>query len=37
MKKSPSIAQAAAQGLALQPGETLRRLSIEEAVNLSLE
>jgi outer membrane protein len=33
----PSIAQAAAQGLVLQPGETLRRLSIEESVNLALE
>jgi outer membrane protein len=33
----PAIAQAAAQGLALQPGESLRRLSIDEAVNLALE
>jgi outer membrane protein TolC len=31
------IAQAAAQGLALQPGESLRRLSIDEAVKLGLE
>ena len=31
------IAQSAAQGLALQPGESLRRLSIDEAVNLALE
>jgi outer membrane protein len=32
-----SLTRAAAQGLALQPGETLRRLSIDEAVNLGLE
>jgi outer membrane protein len=32
-----SITQSAAQGLALQPGESLRRLSIDEAVNLGLE
>jgi outer membrane protein len=32
-----SLAQAAAQGLPLQPGETLRRLSIDEAVKLGLE
>ena len=31
------LTQAAARGLALQPGETLRRLSIDEAVNLGLE
>ena len=31
------IAKAAAQGLALQPGETLRTLSIDEAVKLGLE
>jgi outer membrane protein len=31
------ITQAAAQGLALQPGESLRRLSIDEAVKLGLE
>ncbi len=32
-----SIGQAAAVGLPLQPGETLRRLSIDEAVTLGLE
>jgi len=31
------IAKAAAQGLALQPGETLRTISIDEAVKLGLE
>ena len=31
------IAKAAAQGLALQPGETLRPISIDEAVKLGLE
>jgi outer membrane protein TolC len=31
------ITQSAAQGLALQPGESLRRLSIDEAVKLGLE
>ena len=31
------IAKSAAAGLALQPGETLRRLSIDEAVKLGLE
>ena len=31
------IAKAAAQGLALQPGETLRAISIDEAVKLGLE
>ena len=31
------LTQEAARGLALQPGETLRRLSIDEAVNLGLE
>jgi outer membrane protein len=31
------IAKAAAQGLALQPGETLRTLSIDEAVKLGIE
>jgi outer membrane protein len=31
------IAKSAAQGLALQPGETLRTLSIDEAVKLGLE
>jgi len=31
------ITQSAAQGLALQPGESLKRLSIDEAVNLGLE
>ena len=32
-----AIAQEAARGLALQPGETLRQLSIDEAVRLGLE
>jgi outer membrane protein len=32
-----SITQSAAQGLALQPGESLRRLSIDDAVKLGLE
>ena len=32
-----SLTQTAARGLALQPGESLRRLSIDEAVNLGLE
>ena len=32
-----SITQSAAQGLALQPGESLRRVSIDEAVKLGLE
>jgi outer membrane protein len=32
-----SLTRAAAQGLALQPGESLRRISIDEAVNLGLE
>jgi outer membrane protein len=32
-----ALAQEAARGLALQPGETLRRVSIDEAVKLGLE
>ncbi len=32
-----SLTQSAARGLALQPGESLRRISIDEAVNLGLE
>ena len=32
-----SMTQSAAQGLALQPGESLRRVSIDEAVKLGLE
>ena len=31
------LTQSATQGLALQPGESLRRLSIDEAVKLGLE
>jgi len=32
-----TLLPSAAQGLAQQPGETVRRLSIDEAVNLALE